>query len=60
MRLHGCAAARQIARGGLEVIRVLGGDQQVKAVAGELAGEFQPDAVGAAGNDGEGACVGHQ
>jgi hypothetical protein len=43
----------QLLRGGVE-LRVLGGDEQVVAVVGELLGELEADAAGGAGDDGEG------
>src|SRR5205085_5022668 len=36
--------------------RVLGGDDQVEAVGGELLGELAPDAAGGAGHEGELTC----
>lgn len=50
------AAGAQAGRGGLELV-VLGGDDQVEVVRGELLGELEADAAGRAGHDGERALV---
>ena len=54
--LHLGAEALQLGRGGGQR-GVLGGDDQVEVVLGELLGQLEADAAGGTGHDGEG--LGH-
>ena len=58
---YGAPTGGKPAGGLAQVCLILGGDQDVKAIGEELAGQLEANAIGTAGDDGEGTLVvGHK